>query len=313
MNAHKDVKSIFIFNYIVLFSGIVFSLYYAHFLFVDLKEQSVHKNLIAINTLSSKNVNAHLQNVADSVEALGESYKKLFLQQQTLTQKHPMYHHNFLQNEKITFYSDFLNQEEYPFQSDHVSMVLSNLHQDKETIANELNLFHRLAPALESIYNSFHFSWVYFTTVNDFLAIYPYVPFINAIDVYQPTQQHFYKAADFANKRVGWEEPYSDLAGGGILVTASYPVYDDNEKLLGVASHDITLDKIAESILNTTIIYEGTVSFLLSKEGKVISSNDERYRGELKEQDSHTYRGSFYYRTQKDAGKNGLENIKVSK
>lgn len=312
MANNKSIKVIFVFNYIILFSGIAFSLYYAHNLFLDLKEKSANENLIAINKLSAKGVNTHLEYISNSVKTLGDSYKKLYEQKYEHIKNKPIYKHRYLKNDKITFFNDNTDQEDYSFQSDHVSMILSNLNQDKDAIGKELNIFHQLTPALESIHNSFHFSWVYITTVNDFMLIYPYVPYINANDIYKPTQLHFYKAANFAHKSVGWEEPYNDIAGAGILITASYPIYNKDEKLLGVASHDITVNKIANSILNETTMYEGSISFLISKQGKVISSTNVEHMHEIQKHNERIYRGNFYYRTLKDAKEKGLEDIIVS-
>ncbi|MBU0721758.1 diguanylate cyclase [bacterium] len=312
MFAYRSIKNIFILNYIVLFSGIAFSFYYAHQFFIDLKEKSAYKNLLAINTLNARSVDAQLRNVSKSVEALGNSYAKIYSSQYEHLNSEPIYLHNIEKDEQITFYQDCKEDNEYEFKSDHPSMILSNLKQDEKIIAHELNIFHQLVPALESIHNSFDFSWVYFTTVNDFILVYPYVPFQNAHAIYQPTKQHFYKAANFADKRVGWEEPYYDLAGDGVLVSASYPVFDNNDTLLGVASHDISVDKIAESILSTTTTYEGSVTFLMSKHGKVIASSDKEYMKELKENDKNGYRGNFHYRTQTDAKSNGMHKITIS-
>ncbi|WP_229855180.1 cache domain-containing protein [Candidatus Sulfurimonas marisnigri] len=303
MTIDNNVKSIFFLNYIILFSAIVLSVYYAHNLFVELNEKYAYKNLLTINSLAVKNVETHLQYVSTSVESLGKSYKKLYSQKNKHLNSPSTYQYKAIKNDKITFYNTSIIKEDYLFQSDHASIILSNLNQNSETITKELNIFHHLSPALESIYNSFNFSWIYFTTANNFLLIYPYVPFINASEAYKPTEQHFYNAANFTNKSVGWEEPYYDLVGGGILVTASYPVYDDSDNLLGVASHDITLDKMQEYVLDATSVYEGSVSFLISKHGKVISSSDKLYQSEVEEQSAHKYRGNFYYRTLENSKK----------
>ncbi|WP_373002117.1 diguanylate cyclase [Sulfurimonas sp.] len=312
MSNNKSIKAVFLLNYIILFSGIAFSLYYAHNLFLNLKEKSANQNLLAINKLSAKGVNTHLEYVSNSVKTLGDSYKKLYEQKYEHIKNKPIHEHKYIKNEQITFFNDFTDQKDFTFQSDHVSMILSNLNQDKEAIGKELNIFHQLTPALESLHNSFHFSWVYITTANDFMLIYPYVPYVNASDIYKPTQQHFYKAANFAQKSIGWEEPYNDIAGAGVLITASYPIYDKDEKLLGVASHDITVNKVAESILNETTMHKGSISFLISKQGRVISSTNLEQMQEMQKQNKQEYKGNFYYRTIKNAKENGLNDIKVS-
>jgi len=312
MSNYKSIKTIFLINYIILFSGIGFSLYYAYNLFIELKENSAKKNLITINKLATKNVNDHLKHISNSVITLGNSYKKLYEKKYEYIQSKPIYKHRYIKNDKIVFYNDNINQPDYAFKSNHVSMVRSNLKQNREIIAKELNIFHQITPALASIHNSFNFSWVYITTVNNFVIIYPYLPYINANEAYKPTEQHFYKAANFKDKQVGWEEPYKDLIGEGILITASYPIYSDDNVLLGVASHDITVDKIASSILNKTTTYKGSITFLLSKQGKIISSTDLERIHEIENQLKNEYRGNFYYRTLTNAHSDGLDNIFIS-
>ncbi|MCW8837561.1 MAG: diguanylate cyclase [Thiovulaceae bacterium] len=312
MLRNNYIKYIFLFNYVVLFFAIALSLYYAYNLFLDLIKNSANKNLISINKQIAKNVNMELKYVSNSVKALGENYKKLHEEEYEYIKNKPLYEHKSIKNDNITFFIDYTDQNDFSFKSDNVAMILSNLNQDKETVARELNIFHQLTPALESIQNTLDFSWVYITSVNDFMLIYPYVPYENAKNIYKPTQQHFYKAANFKQKSVGWEEPYYDLAGDGVLVTASYPIYNKNENLLGVASHDITIDNIAKEILNGTTIYKDSVSFLISKQGKVISSTSKAHMQEIEKNDKLRYKGNFHYRTLRDAKQNGLDQIVVS-
>jgi diguanylate cyclase (GGDEF)-like protein len=79
-----------------------------------------------------------------------------------------------------------------------------------------------------------------------------------------------------------------------------------------VASHDITVDEMAKSILKNANIYEENVAFLLSKKGKVISSNSQQFMKEIQEQSKEGYRGDFYYRTLLNADKDNIKNITVS-
>jgi hypothetical protein len=64
--------------------------------------------------------------------------------------------------------------------------------------------------------------------------IYPYLPMDQAVKNDPPTEQVFYRAADFKRRAVGWTLPYLDLVGAGLMITASYPIYAE-DKLLGVA------------------------------------------------------------------------------
>jgi hypothetical protein len=79
-----------------------------------------------------------------------------------------------------------------------------------------LDRFERLVPTLRSAYESFPFSWVYVTTADEAMMIYPYVPIEEAVNDGTPTKTLYYKAADFGERAVGWTAPYLDLVGAGI-------------------------------------------------------------------------------------------------
>ena len=88
----------------------------------------------------------------------------------------------------------------------------------------QLDLFNRLVPTFRTVYESFPFSWVYMTTVDNAMMIYPYLPIDQAVNNGMPTETPYYRAADFESRAVGWTPPYLDLVGAGMMITASYPV-----------------------------------------------------------------------------------------
>ena len=59
-----------------------------------------------------------------------------------------------------------------------------------------------------------------------------------------------FKVADFLGRSFGWERPYLDLVGAGMMETVSYPVYA-SEKLIGVIFRDITLTQLSHRLLIT--------------------------------------------------------------
>jgi diguanylate cyclase (GGDEF)-like protein len=59
-------------------------------------------------------------------------------------------------------------------------------------------------------------------------------------------------------------------------------------------------------------MHEGSISFLISKQGKVISSTDVEHMYEIEKHNKRKYRGNFYYRTVENAKKDGINNILVS-
>jgi hypothetical protein len=148
-----------------------------------------------------------------------------------------------------------------------------------DPVLRELNWFERLLPAFRSAYESFSFSWVYVTTADEAMMIYPYVPIEQAVNNAKPTQMPYYKAADFTQRAVGWTAPYLDLVGAGMMVTASFPIYR-GDTLLGVMSRDITLKELADSVLRSEVV-QGASALLVDQNGLVIDASDPSLAAEI--------------------------------
>jgi sigma-B regulation protein RsbU (phosphoserine phosphatase) len=77
-------------------------------------------------------------------------------------------------------------------------------------------------------------------------------------------------------KGAGWGEPYFDKGGGNIImITYSVPFYwnEDNLKLKGVVTVDLSLEKLRE-LIGKMKIYNSGYAFLLSPSGVYISHPD---------------------------------------
>lgn len=153
----------------------------------------------------------------------------------------------------------------------------SLLYYDGENFTDEtfrvLAVMQRFAPAMAAAYDAMPFSWVYLTTPGENFAIYPYLPLDRALENYQPTQKGYYTAADFEHKACGWLSPYLDLAGAGMMVTASCPVYD-GDKLLGVVSRDVTLAQLSKDVMADLTTIPGARAILMNRRGKAIAASD---------------------------------------
>ncbi|UJX41923.1 histidine kinase [Desulfovibrio sp. JY] len=151
------------------------------------------------------------------------------------------------------------------------------LFYDGENFTDEtfrtLAAMTRLAPAMAAAHDALPFSWVYLTTPGQNFAIYPYLPLSRALENYQPTQKGFYTAADFEKKACGWESPYLDLAGAGMMVTASCPIYD-GDRLLGVASRDVTLAQLSKDVMADLAAIPGAQAIIMNRRGKAIAASD---------------------------------------
>jgi len=172
-----------------------------------------------------------------------------------------------------------------------------------DQVLHELNLFEQLVPTFRAAYESFPFSWVYVTTVDDAMMIYPYLPIAQALNDGTPTQTLYYRAADFAHHAVGWTPPYLDLVGAGMMITVSYQVYE-GDSLLGVVSRDITLRQFAKSVLRRLASADGSVALIVDSDGLAIDATDPALAAEIDRVKAKAGAAVLYYRSA-----DGMETI----
>jgi len=220
----------------------------------------------ALVTLAAEYINSAFEDVEKSTKAIGEQY--LY-----------MYKHNAKKNaHDASFYKskaihkDKTTEFTLTAESAHTSYFRYEESALSDTNVKALNTLETLSPVLQSAYSSFDYSWVYVTTADNILSIYPTLPLEEAVHNYLPTQQTFYTCADFKDKKVGWSKVYNDLVGAGMMITASYPIYD-GERLLGVASRDVTLKELSSKVLNHLIVDKSYIAFIVDGEDKVIASS----------------------------------------
>lgn len=170
----------------------------------------------------------------------------------------------------------------------------------------EMSAFARLAPAMAAAYDALPYSWVYLTTPGQSFAIYPHLPLAEAVNNYKPTEKGFYTVADFAGKACGWESPYLDLAGDGMMVTVSCPVYD-GETLLAVASRDVTLGQLSRRVLADLAAIPGARAFLINRRGKAIAASDPRLAAFLDAENAKAGDAVVYFRADRGLAAMGLE------
>jgi len=128
------------------------------------------------------------------------------------------------------------------------------------------------------------------------MLIYPYMPLEQAINNGIPTENGYYKAANFDARTVGWTPPYLDLVGAGIMITASYPVYA-GDSLLGVSSRDITLGELARSLLSHLTDATGSSAVLIDSKGLAIDATDPVLAAEIDRVNTEAGAAVLYFRT----------------
>jgi hypothetical protein len=163
--------------------------------------------------------------------------------------------------------------------------------------AAELQNLATLVPVVRSAYRSLGFSWVYLTTADNHMLIYPYVPLNEAIHNDPPTEQAYYTAADLDRRTVGWTAPYLDLVGAGMMVTASYPVFS-GDRLLGVASRDITLKELSRSVLGRLAASNDATALLVDARGMAIGASARDLEAEIESVNREAGAAALFYRSQ---------------
>ncbi|MBC7539650.1 MAG: GHKL domain-containing protein [Bacteriovorax sp.] len=116
--------------------------------------------------------------------------------------------------------------------------------------------------------------WVYYTS-SDFIYIYP------AVNPHEFKFSNETIASEFYQKNLPtvnttretiWTNPYYDLAGKGMMITTSMPVYIKN-KFQGTLSIDVVLSEINKKI-NMSSFTDGKL-FIINNEGNLITSNND--------------------------------------
>jgi len=74
------------------------------------------------------------------------------------------------------------------------------------------------------------------------------------------TEQFWYRSA-FAEKATAWSRPYSEPLNGREVFAVSYPITDDDETVLGVASLLVSLDRLLEKVFYIPDLPEGIAPY----------------------------------------------------
>ncbi len=258
----------------------------------------------------SRSLELTLEHVAESIKALADEYARIYDATPPMdkTEKELWMKQAFEKGKTVSF-RPFLSGPEPTYQAPVPTYLFYNGRNITPNVTRELKTFVALVPLFKVAYQTFQYSWVYMTTVNKALLVYPYLPLAEAVNNLPPTKQAFYKAADFAGRNFGWTQPYLDLAGAGMMVTVSYPVYA-SEKLLGVISRDITLTQLSRRLLKPITGRSGNlIGLIMDKEGLAIAANRTAATEEIERVNTGAGSAILHYRTAQ--GVNPLGNQKA--
>ena len=246
----------------------------------------------------SRSLELTLERVSESIKALADEYVRIYEATPPMDEaEKDLWMKQAFEKGKTVSFRPFSSGPEPAYQAPVPAYLFYNGRHITSNVTRELKSFVSLVPLFKVAYQTFHYSWVYMTTVDEAFLIYPYLPLDEAVNNLPPTKQDFYKVADFAGRSFGWERPYLDLAGAGMMVTVSYPVYA-SEKLLGVLSRDITLTQLSRRLLKPIAGRSGNlISIIMDKEGLAIAVSRAAATKEIDRVNTKAGSAILHYRT----------------
>lgn len=155
--------------------------------------------------------------------------------------------------------TNYLKQYEKGLSQQSISQAFIEFTPDQPatTIEAEFEHFHELREETSSIFFSLPTKEVYA------------VPAADLGDDYDPTSRHWYKSAAANPDAVQWSEPYTSVATGTAVITASKAV-QKNGQLVGVIGLEVQLETLSNKIIASPVGYDGYVA-LLDSEGSVLA------------------------------------------
>jgi hypothetical protein len=252
----------------------------------------------ALVRLAADRIDGVLGAVADSTKALGDAYARLAAGDDQASPERETWLARRITQGGTAGFRTWPAQLSAPpaFQAPYPGFYSYQGEALGDAVLRQLSLFEQLVPTFRSAYESFPFSWVYLTTADEAMMIYPYLPLEQAINNGIPTENGYYKAANFDARTVGWTPPYLDLVGAGMMITASYPAYA-GDRLLGVSSRDITLKELARSVLSHLTAATGRSALLIDSKGLAIDATDPALAAEIDRVNSEAGAAVLYFRT----------------
>lgn len=156
---------------------------------------------------------------------------------------------------------------------------VSNVYWDNDVpLTDEVR--HQIAQteALDPLFESIRMvspttQWVYITTPEGMMRLYPWVDNDQYPDGWDPREIIFYTVAEPGvnpSLQPRWTRPYVDYAGAGWTVTLSVPIVGPESQFLGIMSHDITINALKDSALNIKALDSAGYGFIIDHEGGVI-------------------------------------------
>lgn len=115
--------------------------------------------------------------------------------------------------------------------------------------------------------------WTYIGLEQGILANYP--GNTGYADAYDARKRPWYKES-LQQKGTRWLSPYIDASGRGFVMPCTLPMHDAQQRFLGVAGLEMTLDYIKLNFLEIKDLPGVTASYLINEKGQIVVSSDEK-------------------------------------
>ena len=192
---------------------------------------------------------------------------------------------NSLANKNKTLYT--LDEIPNPYSVNHVGNLTGEgrLADLSPSLRAEIEMALSLNSLFEATkLNIPNSAWIYYTSKNNFINIYPWVPsdkFQFSHDLYTHEFYIWGLPDNNPDKKIFWTPAYLDEYGEGLMVTAAQPVYQ-NDEFLGTMAIDVTLDRLTEYVqdfqeTSGTLMLVNEQNQLIAHPELALSENDNIY------------------------------------
>jgi two-component system, NtrC family, sensor kinase len=139
----------------------------------------------------------------------------------------------------------------------------------------ELNMALNLNSSFQATKGTLpNIAWVYYTSKQGFINLYPWQPSRLARFADRMYQQEYFRLSLPQNnplRRRFWTQAYIDTAGKGLMVTVAAPVYLKNE-FRGTVAVDVTLDALNQFVKNFDG-FQGRL-FVINQQGQLLADRN---------------------------------------
>jgi len=244
------------------------------------------------------------------------------------------YTSNIFNNSSLITSSNYFNVKErmsfgvegqyFNKENDLSSVFVPNTAKIDSIIIQQIEISAYLDFIFKPVFdNNPYIEAIYFATPNDLVRYYPNVNLgVILPPNFKATERVWFIASTIDNnpsKSPLWTEVYVDATGLGYITTAAVPVYDEQQRFIGVIGLDVTLTEMIKNIEKTQIFQDG-YSFLIDQTGRAIALPDRGYTDILGRTPRENEFGTKIYKTETNfapillemmEGKSGIKTINL--